>query len=79
MFSKRVEAGRSVRVQGCISYKATVDLVGIQGNMDSKCYVDVLQGSLISRADVLFGDNWVLQHDKAVVYTSNVTQCFLRS
>lgn len=52
LFSKRVRDERSVVVFGCMSYKGTADLVGIQENMDLEYFLDDLQNSLIPNTNV---------------------------
>lgn len=63
-------------VWGAISYKGTIDLVVIEWNMDSGYNVYVLQLFSRSQADAIFGENWIFQHDNAVVHTSDVTKMF---
>lgn len=75
--SKRAGGERSVMVWGAISYKETVDLLGIGTIMDSDYYVQVLQKSLLPNADAMMGENWSLQQGNAAVHTSHVKKSFL--
>lgn len=77
IYSKRVQGGRSVMVWGSISYQGKVDLVGIDGKMDSEYYVNVLQTVLLPVCNKLLAEDWILQQDNAAVHTSQRTNDFL--
>lgn len=79
VYSQRVQGGRSVMVWGAICFNGKLDLVGIDGKMDSNYYVEVLQSVLIPSADALLGDEWVFQQDNAAVHSSHVTREFLEA
>lgn len=79
MFFKRVGGGCTLRVWGCISYKGNVNLYVFEENMTLDYSANVLQNYLISNADALCGENWVLKHENVAVHSSNVTESFLKA
>lgn len=56
-----------------------LNLVGIDGKMDSQYYVDVLGSSSLPSADDMFGGDWIFQKDNAAVHSSNLIKSFLEA
>lgn len=54
---------------GPLSYKRTLDIVWIDGRMDSQYDTQILQTVLAPVVDTLLPHEWVLQQDNAAVYT----------
>lgn len=79
VFSKRVQGGASVIVWGAVSYKGALELIGIQGTLDSEYYCTILSESLIPMATNIFGDNWTFMQDNASVHVSHYTKNWLEA
>lgn len=79
IFSKRQQGGGSVMVWACISYSGTLSMVGLEGNVDSKYYCDVLEDALLPQANELYQDWWTFVQDNASVHNSEYTRAWLDS
>lgn len=66
-------------VWDAICFNGNLNFVGIDGKMDSKYYVEVLQFIHIPSADALLGEEWVFQQDSAAVNSSHLTWEFLEA
>lgn len=53
----------------CYILQGKIGLMGTDGKMDSEYYTSVLRKSLIPVADALYGEEWILQQDNALVYS----------
>lgn len=68
IFSRQAQGGRLVMAwrgggnrDGGISYKGTIDLVGISSGIDVEHYVNVLDRGLLHTAERLFGEDWTFK------------------
>lgn len=52
-------------VWGDVSVNGTIDLVGINGNIDSVYYWQVLQNCLMKEVGLNLGEDWILQQNDA--------------
>lgn len=60
-------------VCAAIFCKGKIDLVRIDGKMDSDYYVDVLQQVSVPVANALYGGSWTFQQDNATVHRYQTT------
>lgn len=70
MFSTRQQGGRSLTVWEEISYKGTLSLMGIEKNLDSEYYCNILEQSLIEQANLKMGEIWTFVQNNSSVHTS---------
>ena len=68
--------GGSVMVWGSIMNNVKTDLVVVQGNLKSQCYVNLLNNNLLPSMQN-FGPGLTFQHDNARPHTALVTANFL--
>lgn len=61
-----------------ILYRGALNLVGFEGNMDSRYYFNIVQDCLIDENSSLVGEDWILQKDNAAVHTFNYTKEWLK-
>lgn len=66
-------------VWAAISYAGALLIVGIEGNMGSKYYCDVLEKVLISKASEIFVDVWTLVQEGTSVHSSVYTKAWLEA
>lgn len=59
-----------------IRQKEKINLVGIDGKMDSEYYIVVLSDSLIPTADALLCEARVFQQDNAAIHPFSYTKSF---
>lgn len=64
-------------VWGVVSFKGALELVGIEGALDSEYYCTILKESLLPTARDLFGDNWTFMQDDASVHSSRYNRNWL--
>jgi transposase len=63
-----------IMVWGCLSYFGVGELAFVDGNMNSRKYIDVLDNYLWPTVHSIFGDErWVLQEDNATIHKSRET------
>ena len=76
-FFTRNQAGELVMIWGAISYYGLSNLEGINTNMNSTGYCNILQRSLLPFAAETLGEVWTFQHDGASIPRSNETKKWL--
>lgn len=74
ILSVRQPGGWSSMVWAATSYHGRLSIVGIERNMDSKYYCDVLEEALISKVSEVYGDVWTLDQDNATVHSPELTK-----
>lgn len=72
--SRRAHGSRYVTIWSAISCKGEVNIVVIDGEMDSQYCAEVPRESLVQVADGLLGEDWWFQHDNAAMNSSILTE-----
>ena len=72
----RRQKSSALMIWAGISYRGKTPVVVLKKSVDSLVYQDVLDEGLISTADCLYPDGWILQQDNARPHTSTSTKKF---
>jgi hypothetical protein len=75
----RIQAGGGgLTVWGCFHSRGKPDLVFIDGNLNHRRYLDILEAVLLPYARETFGENFVFQDDNAPPHRARAVRDFLQ-
>lgn len=66
-------------VWAAISYRGFLSMVGMEDNLGSKYYFNVIKQALIPKASEMYGDVWALVLDNLSVHAVEYTKSWLES
>ena len=76
-FSKDPYGKHSVMVFGAISARGKLELLRVRGKINSRTYCQMIANNIYPDAHTLYGEAFILQHDRASCHVSKETTNFL--